>query len=276
MVRTPSITAAAMVGFAILIFVGQSGHAQQPKNCSFEWPGLFREYPKLRSAMLETPTRNPDNWRSGWNYEHIFDVVRDTLRDFKSDQHLYKDFEKICVYALDHHDGVIGDGVAGVALMWKAEGGMIHRRIYYNPNQGSAVRTMWLFLHELGHHIASYVDGTFSTADFSVGRQHNMHVMQRMADFWAGAILYRLNEAEPGRYDLDSLFRTWGRRGYSNRFISTADTMFAMRKGWLHSEYSDTPWWYYGVYDEPWVYQCPHNHPAVLASTDPNVPIIRI
>ena len=265
------------VGFVLLLTVCvQPAHAQQRKDCNFEWPGLFRDYPRLREATLQTPTRNPDNWRGGWNYEYILDVARDTLRDFRRDEYLFNDFAKICVFTIGDGDGRIADGVAGIAPMWKVRKGTIHRRIYYNTSQSSDVVTMRLFLHELGHHIASYVDGTFSNDDFSVGRQHNMHVIQRMADFWAGAILYRLNEAERRRFTLERLLKRFGPRGYTDLYNSTPDIVETIRRGWLQSEYGDTPLWYYGVYDQPWIYQCPHQHPTVFASTDPNTPVIRI
>ena len=167
------------------------------------------------------------------------------------------------------------DGVGGVALTWRKRDGMMHRRIYY-AQQDSSVETMRLFLHELGHHIASYVDGTYSAGDFSVGFRHNTHVRQRMAEYWAGAILYRLNEAEPGRFALEPLFRRWGSWDYSSNFLSKADRVATLREGWRHSEYGDSPFWYYGEYDQDWVYRCPHEHPAVLASTDSNAPIIEI
>ena len=89
------------MGLVLLLTVCvQPAHAQQRKDCNFEFPGLFRDYPRLREATLQTPTRNPDNWRGGWNYEYILDVARDTLRNFRRDENLFKDFAKICVFTL--------------------------------------------------------------------------------------------------------------------------------------------------------------------------------
>lgn len=251
------------------IALGIPVNGQQPKDCNFEMPGLFDEFPRLRRARLETPTRDPDNWRGGWNYEYIFDVARETIDDFAKERFLFTDFEKMCVFTLSDSDGLVHDrnGAAGIASARKTNDGIIHRRIYYNTNQPSDVATMRLFLHELGHHIASYVDGTFSTDDFSVGRRYNIHIRQRMAEFWAGAILYRLNKAEKGRFSLETLTGNWGHRGYTDLYLSTRDKISTLREGWLQSEYGDTPLWYYGTYDGEWIYQCPHEHPAIFSST---------
>lgn len=256
------------VGLPTVVF-GVAVHAQQPKDCSFEFPGTFDTYPRLRRARLETPTRDPDNWRGGWNYEYIFDVARKTIDDFSKERYLFTDFAKICVFTVNDSDGRIHDsnGAGGIAVSRTTRDGIIHRRIYYNTNQGSDVATMRLFLHELGHHIASYVDGTFSTDGFSVGRRYNVHVRQRMAEFWAGAILYRLNKSEHGRFSLETLTRDWGSWGYTGTYLSSRDRAFTLEGGWLQSEYGDTPFWYYGTYDLDWIYRCPHEHPTVFSST---------
>lgn len=273
--RVRRLTVRACICF-LLSFCAQPIFAHS-KDCSVDWTGLVRTYPWLQHAVLQTPTRNPDRWKGRWNYEYVFEVARATIDDFSGKRHLFAGFEKLCVFELKRRDGLISsDGVGGLAFHQRFRDGGIRRHIYYNPNQHSDFWSMRLFLHELGHHIASYVDGTHSNDRTNVGFRHNMHVRQRMAEFWAGAILYRLNEREPGRFELASNLRNMRESGYTSRFISSRNRAFTLREGWEESKYGDTPWPYYGTYDAPWVHKCPHQHPVILASQDPYAPVVDI
>ena len=101
------------------------------------------------------------------------------------------------------------------------------------------------YLHELGHHISyDYLEGR--------GRRRHMTVLQKHADFWAGAVAYRIAKHEEG-WTAHELF---GGRG--EYWVDGYDAVEAFDQGWEESKYGDTWFLYYGSwYAEhiPWLWE---------------------
>ena len=251
----------------LLVLTLGDAHGQD-KDCRVS-PDFYKSYPEYRGAKLETPTRNPLNWRGGWNYEHIFKVARETIDDFWNEDALFSDFEALCVYTVEGYPHGRGH-YRGVATVWTNPSTYrTQRAIHYNL--GSSDGAMWAILHELGHHISSYlVVGT--PRPEVVRRAHRLgtriewpsravsHVIEKHADFWAGAIAQRLNKYEPGRWEINNFAGLhWARSTQPSATHPSLRTRREMKLlGWEHAEFGDTPLWYYGNHELPVLYDCPH------------------
>lgn len=102
-------------------------------------------------------------------------------------------------------------------------------------------------LHEIGHHIS---------IGYLIDRDDK--VLEKHADFWAGAIAYRISKKEQGwtAHDLGLGVPNFGRE-YPYDF----DRARAFKLGWAQAEYGDSIWAYYGTYYEKhhdWLYEPSH------------------
>lgn len=102
------------------------------------------------------------------------------------------------------------------------------------------------YLHELGHHISSgYLQ-----------QIREKTVREKHADFWSGAIAYRISKNEQG-WTAHDLFH--GRdKVVSDVGSEKYDRVFAFKEGWAAAEYGDTWLPYYGTWDEknnPWLWE---------------------
>ena len=107
------------------------------------------------------------------------------------------------------------------------------------------------YLHELGHHISmDYIRIKGGRRDPAVREKH--------ADFWAGAIAYRISKNEPG-WTADDLYQgekeVWRHvRGSRVEY----DERAAFELGWAQAEYGDTWLARYGEWDaarQPWLWE---------------------
>lgn len=98
-------------------------------------------------------------------------------------------------------------------------------------------KTRRTLLHELGHHISVPYLLRYSPHDA---------VWEKHADFWAGAIAYRINKDEQGWTAKD----LHNGRDVVEKVASgvTFNRVNYFNNGWDNAEYGDSIWWFYGAY----------------------------
>ena len=187
------------------------------------------------------------HWRNiksirGFNLDVIMEYVAETIDDFWRDSILRKAYRMpVGVYYGDsQRPSIAGTWYSPVGRHRdKDRGDSFSCPSAIIVKRGmSEDETMYVLLHEIGHHLSSI----YLTVK---GGERDTIVWEKHADFWAGAIAYRISKKEPG----------WNTTAYTGRGGDRAE---AFNLGWANSEYGDTPLLYYGAWDEklmPWLWE---------------------